>query len=143
MKAPIQSVEISFFAHATEDQQKILKAVERAIGRQAEPELERLEGHFGNEITKVRIHLVGEGASTAFGSLVSKMGAGLAREVAANVGEYTDEHSALFLRFEKQALVGGALQLGSSDPVRVKVKPRAYLLRGGAPAFYRGVLLGG
>lgn len=142
LNRPIQSVVLGYLVHATEDQAKILKAVEGVIGQSVGPDLERLEGHFGNEILKVTIRLTGEAALTAFGAILSKMGPRLTREIAADSAPFLDEHSAMFLRFDKQALLGGSLVLGSADPVRVKIKPRGFLLRGGAPAFFRELFQG-
>lgn len=136
MKGPIQSVEVAYLLHATEDEAKVSGAVERLLGMGLEPDMERLEGHFGNEILRAKVHLVGDDASRAFSSLVGTMPQSLRKEVLADLGQFVDEHSALFLRFDKQMLVSGRLSLGASDPVRLKVKPRAYMIKGGAVSFY-------
>lgn len=143
MKPPIQSIEVSYHVHATEDQGKIQRGVEGVIGQAAEPVTELLEGHFGNKIVSSRIHLVGDSAWLAFKSIMSKMPAGLLREVAEDAESYIDEHSAMFIRFDKQALVRGSLALGTADVVRLRIKPRAYLMKGGAPSFYRGLMNAG
>ena len=140
MRPPIQSVEVSYHVHATEDQGKIQRGVEVVIGQVAEPETELLEGHLGIRIVSSRIHLTGDSAWLAFQSIQLKMPAGLLHEIAEDAESYVDEHSAMFLRFDKQALVGGSLVLGTADVVRLKVKPRAYLMKGGAPSFYRGLM---
>ena len=140
MKPPIQSVEVSYHVHATEDLARIQRGVEEVIGQAAEPETESLEGHFGNKIVSSRILLTGDPAWLAFRSVLLKMPAGVLREIAEDAESYIDEHSAMFLRFDKQALVGGSLALGTADAVRLKIKPRAYLTKGGAPSFYRGLM---
>ena len=140
MKSVIQSLEVSYLVHATEDEAKVRKGVEGVIGQAAQAETEALQGHFGNAIVSVKIRLTGDSADLAFESMVSKMGARLVREVAGAVESYIDEHSSMFLRFDKQALVGGALAPGHTDAVRVKIKPRAYLMRGAAPSFFRGLM---
>jgi RNA binding exosome subunit len=63
-------------------------------------------------------------------------------DVLSEIASHVDEHSALFLRFDKQGLVAGSLRLGSADAVRVKVKPRGFIPKGGADAFYAGLLRG-
>jgi len=73
LKGPIQSVEVSYFVHATEDPQKIAAAVESVFGFVGAPATEELEGHFGNAILTVNHHLTGEDAGSAFASLASKM----------------------------------------------------------------------
>lgn len=140
MKGPIQSVEVSYLLHATEDPGKVEAAVRDVLGVKAGPENESLEGHFGNEIVRARFHLTGEDAEAAFKGVVSRMPDGMKREIAADISAFLDEHSAFFLRLDKQRLVAGSLALSSGDSVRMKVKPRIFLLKGGARQFYLGLL---
>jgi RNA binding exosome subunit len=142
MKGPIQSVEVTYLIHATEDAKKVERAIAEVLGVDLPPEVEKLEGHFGNEIMKVTLHITGDQAGTAFEGIVARLPADLRSRLAVDASEFIDEHSALFLRFDKQSLVIGNLSLGSGDAVRVKVKPRKFLVRGGAPWFYSG-LVGG
>ena len=143
MKPAIQSVEASYLVHMTEDPEKVGSAVARLLSTDAKPQVEELEGHFGNSILRGSVRLTGEDAWQAFESVLSKMGPALAREVAADAESFIDEHSAMFLRFDKQALVGGSLVLGYGDPVRVKVKPRAHQMKGRASTFFRQLMQGG
>lgn len=143
MKGPIQSVEVTYLIHATEDSEKISTAVSRLTGVLSEPVLEHLEGHFGNEITKARIQLTGDVATRAFERIVVMMSDGMRKSISADIGSFLDEHSAMFLRLDKQLLVSGSLALGSGDSVRVKVKPRLFLAKGGAPRFYADLMGGG
>jgi RNA binding exosome subunit len=142
MRSPIQSVEVTYLLHATEDPTKVADAVSGLLGVRTEPEEEVLEGHFGNRIEKIRLHLTGEEAGAAFASLVSKMPPGIKRELVGDLQKFLDEHSALFLRFDKQLLISGGFALASGDPVRIKVKPRIFMMKGGAASFYEH-LIGG
>jgi RNA binding exosome subunit len=142
LKGPIQSVEVTYLIHATEDEKKVEEAVGQVLAVKAQPVIERLEGHFGNEILSVRLHLTGDEAARALGSLVERLPKDLKAGFLANIGAFVDEHSALFLRLDKQKLVSGTLALGSGDSVRLKVKPRLFLLRGRAAEFYAS-LIGG
>lgn len=112
------------------------------LGNTVKPVVERLEGHFGNEILSARIRLTGEEAAKAVHTAFASLSKDLKAELVANIDEYLDEHSALFLRLDKQRLVSGILALGSRDSVRFKVKPRLFLVRGGAAEFY-AKLIGG
>lgn len=143
MRSPIQSVEVSYFVHATEDPAKLRSAVEKLISSQTKPSVEEFEGHFGNRILNVRFHMTGEDAAKAFKSVVLSLTEGMKEELARDISLYVDEHSALYVRFDKQALVTGSLAWGNSDPVRLKVKPRSFLLREGAGDFYRKIIEGG
>jgi len=142
LKGPIQSVEVTYLVHATEDPKNLEAAVARLLGVAVEPEVEELEGHFGNRISKSRVHLTGEEAARAFRSTVERLPPAVKKEIISDLGSYLDEHSALFLRFNKQLLVSGSLALASGDPVRMKVKPRIFLVKGGAPQFF-SQLMGG
>jgi RNA binding exosome subunit len=143
LKGPIQSVEATYLVHATEDAEKVGGAVAKLLGAASEPVVESLEGHFGNRILRGRLHLTGEEAARAFESLVALMPQGMRDEVVADIGPYLDEHSALFLRLDKQKLVSGSVALGTGDAVRLKVKPRVFQLKGGAPRFYAQLIGGG
>ncbi len=143
MKGPIQSVELSYLLHATEDPEKVRTAVAGLLSAVVHAETEEMEGHFGNKIARVRYHLTGSEAGTAVANLAALMPAPMKAEVSARLREMIDEHSALFLRLDKQRLVLGILEEGSLDPVRIKVKPRTFLLKGSAREFYARLLLGG
>ena len=143
MKGSIQSIEISYILHATEDPQTLAKAISHLLSVDAVPEEEHMEGHFGNVITRVRYHLIGEDAAAALGSIVAHLPALTKDRLNRDIGELVDEHSVLYLRFDKQRLVVGALEEGTADPVRIRVKPRVFMLRGGAREFYSKTLFGG
>lgn len=138
----VQSVEVTYLIHATEDPGRIGAAVARVLATSTLPETELLEGHFGNQIVKARLHLTGEEAARAFENAVVKMPRGMKKEIISNIGSFLDEHSALFLRLDKQLLVSGSLSLATGDAVRIKVKPRIFLVKGGAAQFYSR-LIGG
>ena len=140
MKGPIQSLEVSYLVHATEDAAKIEGAVSALLGLDPVTLTEDLEGHFGNAIVRARVHLTGDDAERGFRHLAKALPKALADEVASDASPYVDEHSALFLRLDKQRLVSGSVVSGAGDAVRVKVKPRGFVVRGSASAFYRGLL---
>ena len=142
MIVPIQSVEVTYLVHDTEDTERVVASVQKQIEVAARPELEELEGHFGNRISRARLRLTGEEASRALLNAVAKMPQPVKEEIAAGLGSYLDEHSALFLRFDKQMLVSGSLALAGADPIRLKVKPRAFMMKDGAPDFFLRILGG-
>jgi len=142
MKSTIQSLEVSFLLHATEDGERVCAAVRGLIAPQALFKAEQMEGHFGNTIGKVGLHLDGEEATRAFGALVASMPGTLRRQFARDIDTLVDEHSSLYLRLDKQKLVNGTVDAGADDAVRFKVKPRAFLMHGHARDFFRGLLEG-
>ena len=142
MKGPVRSLEISYFVHATEDPDRLARAVHHLLSMAPPSQVEEMEGHHGNKISSVRMHITGEEAQRAFERIVEALGSEAKDALLRDLGSHLDEHSALFIRFDKQRLVSGSLRLEATDPVRVKIKPRPFLLGRDAPRFY-SVLLSG
>jgi RNA binding exosome subunit len=140
LTGPIKSLEVSYFVHATEDGDKIAAAVSGIFGPLGEPRAEEMEGHFGNKIVRVSHHLNGEDAAMALTTVLSNMSLDLKRRLREELGVHLDEHSAFYLRLDKQRLLAGRLQLTDSDPVRVRVKPRSHTVKSGACSFFAGLL---
>lgn len=123
---PIAFVEISFFAHATEDENKVLEAVRHLLPTEQVENIvfkrSNLRGHHGNPITlfeaktqeKEIVRAVVENLSSGLSSLDKES---LLREVELHV-----EKGNLFLRFDKQAAFQGNFKLGVSDPIRVRLR---------------------
>jgi RNA binding exosome subunit len=140
MKGPIQAVEVSYLVQATEDLERIDLCVKSTLGIVSVREELQLEGHFGNALSRVCYHLTGEEAARVVEELARGLTAGARHELAQTLQRSVDEHSALYLRLDKQQLMGGRMVPGMSDPIRVKIKPRLYLVKGGAAEFYRRVM---
>jgi len=143
MKGPVQSVVVSYFLHATEDSAKLSAAVSAMFSVTTQPNEERMEGHHGNPIILVRYHLTGDAAAGVLGRISAELGTETKQRMAKSLGGLLDEHSDLYLRFDKQRLVEGSLEEGTADPVRVRVKLRGYLVRGDIAEFYSRLLFGG
>ena len=143
MKGPVQSVEVTYFVHATEDPVKLSAAVSSMLSVATSPDEERMEGHYGNPITRVRYHITGDAAAGVLEGIAARLGSDARSRMRRSLAELLDEHSDLYLRFDKQRLVEGSLEEGTGDAVRVKVKLRRYLVRGGVMEFYLRVLFSG
>jgi len=135
LDSELRSLEVSYFIQATEDEGKVTQGVRTFVGPGTDEERQELEGHFGNKIVWVKFHLLGDDASDAFRKLMSRMADDEKRELLNGIESSLDEHMALFIRLNKQLITGGEAAITSSDPVRVKVKPRRPP-KGGAPGFY-------
>ena len=91
----------------------------------------------------VRLHLTGDQAEAAFREIVSLIDADERRAILGDLGAVMDEHNALYIRLSKQVLVmKGSAVLASSDPVRVKVKPRSFVVKRDPEGFYASVFEG-
>ena len=137
VKGAVQSVEATYLVHQTEDGGRIRRYVEEALGSDGEREELEMEGHFGNRIISVKTHYVGDAAAAAFDWISSRIARPDREQLIAGLASHLDEHSALFLRLDKQKLVEGRLVLGGRETVRVKVKLRLHSLKAGATEFFR------
>jgi len=137
LKGVVQSVEVTYLVHATEDVAKVADSVSSVLGIGAPPTEEAMEGHFGNRISRVRFHVTGEDAQNVFEKLVAGLEPSARKDVSRGLENFLDEHSALYLRLDKQEIIGGLLSLSETDAVRVKVKLRLFALKSGAIEFYR------
>lgn len=144
MSSSVQSLEVSYFIQMTEDEERVRKAVAQLLGGEFPEERQEAEGHFGNAIVWVRIHLTGDEAETALRLIISRMGPEDRKAVLADLGGTVDEHGALYIRLSKQVLLmKGSAVLASSDPVRVRVKPRSYVMKRDPEGFYTRLFEGG
>jgi RNA binding exosome subunit len=124
----IQSLEISYFVHATEDLERVTRTIADRFGLSEPPELESLEGHFGNRIVHATHHLAGAHAMPAFRRIITLMGRDAVQELLAGLDLAVDEHKALYIRLDKEELMVGRGVVSVADPVRVKVKPRGFMM---------------
>jgi len=125
-QSPIAYVDIGFFAHATEDENKVVEAGRRVFpANQAQSivfETSSLRGHHGNPITlfeakiedrKIAKALV-EHLSLNLGELDKES---LLREIGLHV-----EKGSLYIRLDKQAAFQGEFKLSAADPIRVRIR---------------------
>jgi len=137
VSSSVQSLEVSYFLQMTEDEEKVRRAVSALLGGDLQEERQEAEGHHGNTIIWVRHHLTGDEAEAAFKRILARIGGDGRKDILGELGSLLDDHNALYIRLSKQVLVmSGNAVLASSDPVRVKVKPRGYLVKGDPSGFY-------
>jgi RNA binding exosome subunit len=125
---PIAYVDIRFCAHATEDPDKVMKAVYNIFPSDKTEEIafnkSSLEGHYGNPITffetriknKKTVRALVENLSANLGSLDKEE---LSRELHRCV-----EKGSLYLRLDKQAALQAKIKLVTSDPIRIRIRFR-------------------
>ena len=124
----IAYVDIRFFAHATEDLDKVVKAVQNILPSDHVEDItfnrSKLEGHYGNPITifetrikdKEMIRALVENLSANLSSLDKEE---LDREIRRCV-----EKGNLYIRLDKQAAFQGKIKLVTSDPIRIRIRFR-------------------
>lgn len=125
---PVAYINIRFFAHATEDLEKVVNAVQNILPRDSIEGIAfnrtNLEGHYGNPITlfeakikdKETIRALMENLSSNLSTLNKEE---LSRETERYIGE-----GSFYLRLDKQAAIQGKIRLVTSDPIRIRVRFR-------------------
>ena len=123
---PIAYVDIRFCAYATEDLDKVMKAVYNIFPSDQTEEIafnkSSLQGHYGNPITffetrikdKVTVRALVENLSNTLSSLDKEE---LGRELHRCV-----EKGSLYLRLDKQAALQGKIKFVTSDPIRIRIR---------------------
>ena len=124
-KSPIGYVDIRVFAHATEDQERVMSAVRNMLpvdlGEIAVFKKTGLTGHHGNPITLIEVELADRQLLLG---LLRKIGSGLTaldKETLSREMSLHLEKGNLYLRFDKQQAFLGKLRFTSNDPIHFKV----------------------
>jgi len=125
-KLPVALVEVSFFAHATEDESKVIAAARNLLPATQVENIffnrSNLRGHHGNSIT---LFEAGIKEKEILGAFLETLSSGLSvsdKEVLLREVELHVERGNLFLRFDKPAAFQGRFKLGVSDPIRVRLR---------------------
>ncbi len=123
----LQSVQLSTIAHATDDLQKVQKALrlflpdslrERELFTRA-----YLQGHHGNPIVTFKAKLTKPREVDQFSQHLAGLIPKTERQwVAGNLRMHSDEEGNLFMRFDKQQAFRGVIGLSNEDPIRVRLK---------------------
>lgn len=118
----VASVEIETFAHATEDGEKVLKAILNLVPENIRERLKdnvlylNLQGHHGNPITLYRLKVKGEHAQMIVKNLFSNMESFDSRLILSSLEERSDE-SSIYLRLDKQYAYLGVFKLLQGDDI--------------------------
>jgi len=128
MEFPFRTANVSTLAHATEDEQKVLKALRVLLPDGVEVRRGKLKGHHGNPIFTFT-------ASIKQRRLVRELWTRVTAKLRANeldklsrvTPERIDETCHLYLRFDKQLAYAGELALTEGgDAIHVELKVAAY-----------------
>lgn len=127
-RSVFKGCELSLFIHGTEDEERVVNGVCENLGVRREMlREERLEGHFKNPIVSVKASLQGREAEELVKRILSKLDEESRVKLKANLEDFVDKKGKLYLRLDKQDLLGGRLRLCEQDPVRLVVKPGSRL----------------
>ncbi len=122
----ISLVEISLFAHATEDENKVLTAARNLLpSAQLENVSFRksnLRGHHGNSITLFETEIKDKEILNAVVENLSRSLSPVDKESLSKEADLHVDKGSLYLRFDKQVAFHGEFKLGLSDPIRVRLR---------------------
>lgn len=125
MKAPIAYIDIRTSAHATEDLEKVKKAVYNLFPEDCIDELTFkktvTKGHYGNPITLFEARIKDKRLIGAFVGKISTNVSKLDRETIIRGSNLFVERSNLYLRLDKQAAFEGQFKLQKADPIHIRI----------------------
>lgn len=124
---PIAYLEFKTLSHATENLEKVYRALENVatsqLLRENPLQRQRLKGHYGNPITLLTVKtrskpLIRQALANIFSRLTSSDRVKLLEELEGRV----DAEGSFYLRLSKQEAYLGRLKLEEADPIRVRIK---------------------
>ena len=135
MEKAIASIEIVTYSHATENTERVLKALRNILPETMLKEVEfgeeELTGYYGNPIKILRARVT---EKEAINQIVALFASNLSSSDKLSLGQemrLKDERDRdLFIRLDKQAAYLGKMQLSSRDPIKIrfrfKLHPKGY-----------------
>ena len=120
---PIQSVEISTIAHATEDPAKVDIALQNLLLGVHQPFTRRyLEGHHGNPIVKIEAKLTHKTAAQFAYLFIQQLTKNDRLLLLRDLQLHSDDEGNLYIRIDKQKSFLGTFQMAEDDLIRIKIK---------------------
>ena len=135
MEKAIASIEIVTFSHATENTERVLKALRNILPETILEEVEfgeeELTGYYGNPIKILRARVT---EKEAINQIVALFASNLSSSDKLSLGQEMrlkgERDRDLFIRLDKQAAYLGKMQLSSRDPIKIrfrfKLHPKGY-----------------
>lgn len=123
----LQSVQVSTIAHATDDIEKVQRALRFFLPeslRERELFTRRyVQGHHGNPIVTFEAKLTRlEDVDQFSHHLAEQLPKTEKLLIQGNLDTHSDEEGNLYIRFDKQQALRGVVNLSDEDPIRVKLK---------------------
>jgi RNA binding exosome subunit len=131
MEFPFRNAVVSTFAHATEDEQRVLSVLRTLLPEGVEVYRSKLEGHHGNPIINLEAK-VGQRKllRELWQRVLTKLRADEMKKLSKIVPERVDENCFFYLRFDKQLAHAGELVFtDSGDAIHFKLKVTTYPAR--------------
>jgi hypothetical protein len=125
---PFIGAAVSTFVHATEDEEKVLKAMRNIIPAEAKIDVKRLKGHYGNPISLLESRITRKATLRKWWEdLTKKLGEMEVEKIRWAIPAKIDESCQLYLRFDKQrAYLDELIFTEGEDTIHLKLKIGAW-----------------
>ncbi len=134
------AAEINIVLHATEDEGRVLKAIEDVLLVPSERfSSSPSEGHYKNRILLQRAILSSHEAGSLAKRVISLLNSADREHLSRLVHEYSDEKGNLYIRLDKQRMCQGRVSLSETDAIRIRFKPVKRYKPSGAIQGYVGL----
>ncbi|MDD5474438.1 MAG: RNA-binding domain-containing protein [Candidatus Methanoperedens sp.] len=122
----IHNVSLRAFIHATESEDRVKTALSLFLFDN-EIETIKTEGHFGNPITILQVHVKGRDCRRFIELLKTKLPEHELGRLKKELGKRIDDNCYFHIRFDKQAAYKGIVQLATTtDTIAADIKLKAY-----------------
>ena len=127
-QVPVSYIDLRFFAHATEDLDKVVEAVQRVLPAKYLENVafrrRNLRGHYGNPIILFEARLKGKEMIQAFmENLAANLNTIDKENLLRDITKRTEKGN-LYLRLDKQAAFLEKLKLCTADPIHIRIRFR-------------------
>ena len=123
---PIAYVDIRFCAHATENEDKVLKAAYNVLASEEPEEItftkSNVEGHYGNPIIFFETRIKDKKVIKKLIENLSTNLSSLDKNELTNTIDRCVEKGSLYIRIDKQAAYQNKIKLVTSDPIRIRIR---------------------
>lgn len=118
------AAEINLVLHATEDEDRVLKAIEDVLLVQSKRfSSSHLEGHFKNRIVLQKAILSSHEAGSLATRVISLLNSADREHLSRSIHEYSDEKGNLYIRLDKQRMCHARVSLSETDAIKIRFKP--------------------
>lgn len=118
------AAEVNLVLHATEDEGKVLKAIEEILLVPSTRFLRSSsEGHYKNKIVLQKAILSSKEAAMLAKRVISLLNSTDREHLTRLVNDYADEKGNLYIRLDKQRICQGRVLLSETDAIRIRFKP--------------------
>ena len=117
------SARVSAIVHATEDREKVIRALNEICSLELSPsiiEQTTVRGHFGNPIVSLNVGLQGTQAEEVLASVWRKLSGPERDLIVEGLADMLDDSGRLHLRLDKQEGFCGRARLNVRDSIKVQ-----------------------